>query len=245
MIGGAGNDTYNVSNVGDVITEAAGGGTDTVRTTLSSYTLDANVENLTFTGAAGNFAGTGNALVNTITGGTGNDTLDGGKNTTGVDTLVGGAGNDTYIVRNLGDVTTEANGAGTDTVLAVVNSYTLGTNVENLTFIGTGNFTGTGNAAANVIAGGTGNDTLTGGAGADTFTMNAGFGVDIITDFTAGAAGGHDVLDFASSIFATFAAMQAAATQVGANTVITAGANTLTLTNVTKANLVAADFITH
>ena len=179
LIGGAGADTYNVSNVGDVITEAAGGGTDTVRTTLSSYTLDANVENLTFSGAAGNFAGTGNALVNTITGGTGNDTLDGGKNTTGVDTLVGGAGNDTYIVRNLGDVTTENNGAGTDTVLAAVNSYTLGTNVENLTFIGAGNFTGIGNAAANVIAGGTGNDTLTGGAGADTFTMNAGFGVDV------------------------------------------------------------------
>ena len=245
LIGGAGADTYNVSNAGDVITEAAGGGTDTVRTTLSSYTLDANVENLTFSGAAGNFAGTGNALVNTITGGTGNDTLDGGKNTTGVDTLVGGAGNDTYVVRNLGDVTTENNGAGTDTVLAAVNSYTLGTNVENLTFIGAGNFTGIGNAAANVIAGGTGNDTLTGGAGADTFTMNAGFGVDAITDFTAGAAGGHDVLDFASSIFATFAAMQAAATQVGNNTVITAGASTLTLTNVTKANLVAADFITH
>ena len=55
--------------------------------------------------------------------------------------------------------------------------------------------------------------------------MNAGYGVDIITDFIAGAAGGHDVLDFASSIFASFAAMQAAATQVGANTVIAAGAN--------------------
>ena len=114
--------------MGDIVTEAAGGGTDTVRTTLSSYTLDANVENLTFSGTAGNFAGTGNTLVNTITGGNGANTRDGGKNTTGVDTLVGGAGNDTYIVRNAGDVTTENNGAGTDTVLAVVNSYTLGTN---------------------------------------------------------------------------------------------------------------------
>ena len=95
------------------------------------------------------------------------------------------------------------------------------------------------------LDGGAGNDYLTGGAGNDTFLFAPGGGVDAITDFTAGAAGGHDVLDFASSIFATFAAMQAAATQVGNNTVITAGASTLTLTNVTKANLVAADFITH
>ena len=40
--------------------------------------------------------------------------------------------------------------------------------MENLTFIGVGNFTGTGNGLANVITGGAGNDTLNGGAGADT-----------------------------------------------------------------------------
>ena len=51
------------------MTEAAGAGTDTVQTALASYTLGAaNVENLTFTGS-GNFAGTGNALDNVITGG--------------------------------------------------------------------------------------------------------------------------------------------------------------------------------
>ena len=109
LIGGAGNDTYVVSVAGDVITEKAGGGTDTVQTALGSYTLAAgsNVENLTHTGATP-FTGTGNELANVITGGGGADTLDGGKNTTGVDTLVGGAGNDTYIVRNVGDVVTEA-----------------------------------------------------------------------------------------------------------------------------------------
>ena len=116
LIGGAGADTYNVSNAGDVITEAAGGGTDTVRTTLSSYTLGANVENLTFSGAAGNFAGTGNALVNTITGGTGNDTLDGGKNTPGSTRWSAARATTPTSSRNLGDVSTENNGAGTDTV---------------------------------------------------------------------------------------------------------------------------------
>ena len=52
LIGGAGNDTYLVDNAGDVVTEAASAGTDTVKTTLGAYTLSANVENLTFTGPA-------------------------------------------------------------------------------------------------------------------------------------------------------------------------------------------------
>jgi Ca2+-binding RTX toxin-like protein len=245
LIGGAGNDTYNVVNAGDIIMELAGGGTDTVRSTSGNYTLGANVENLTFTGS-GNFIGTGNSSANVITGGAGADILTDGLNAPGVaDTLIGGAGNDIYVVNNAADTITDTNGV--DTVQTTLNTYSIASNValENLTFIGTGNFTGAGNIAANVITGGSGNDTLTGGAGADTFVFNTGFGKDVITDFTAGTVTGHDVLNFSSAIFATFGAMQAAATQVGANTVITAGANTVTLNNVTKANLVAADFITH
>ena len=52
MIGGPGNDTYVVDNAGDVVTENAGEGTDTVSRARSSYTLGANVENLTLTGTA-------------------------------------------------------------------------------------------------------------------------------------------------------------------------------------------------
>ena len=45
LIGGAGNDIYYVDNVGDVLVENAGEGTDTVQSSIS-YTLGANTENL-------------------------------------------------------------------------------------------------------------------------------------------------------------------------------------------------------
>ena len=91
MSGGTGNDTYFADDLGDVVIENPGEGTDAVQTILNAYTLSANVENLTFTGA-GAFTGTGNAGNNTINGGAGNDTLSG---LAGNDTLNGNAGNDT------------------------------------------------------------------------------------------------------------------------------------------------------
>jgi Ca2+-binding RTX toxin-like protein len=192
MAGGAGNDTYVIDDGGDVVTEAGNAGTDLVQTGLSAYTLGINLESLTFTGAT-DFTGTGNTLANIITGGTGNDTLSGGggndtlnggggndtlNGDTGADTLVGGTGNDTYVVDNVGDVVTEATNAGTDLVQTTLGTYTLSTNVDNLSFSGAGNFNGTGNALNNIMTGGTGNDTLNGGDGSD--TLNGGGGVDTL-----------------------------------------------------------------
>ncbi|MDP4299846.1 calcium-binding protein, partial [Leptothrix discophora] len=90
QIGGAGDDTYTIDSVGDSVNELLNEGTDTVITSLS-YTLGANVENLTlYAGAQIN--GIGNDLANLIVGSTASNQIDGGL---GNDTLLGGAGNDT------------------------------------------------------------------------------------------------------------------------------------------------------
>ncbi len=142
-------------------------GLDTVMTHLASFALGSRDHNLTFVGE-GNFAGTGNALANVIIGGAGDDTLDGVANTDGSgDTLVGKTGDDTYIVSNAADVVVEIRNQGTDTVRTSLAEHTLAANVENLTYTGSQDFTGTGNELANVIAGGAGDDTLDGVANTD------------------------------------------------------------------------------
>ncbi|WP_158511053.1 beta strand repeat-containing protein [Azospirillum thiophilum] len=178
LVGGLGNDIYVVDDAGDVVTELAGEGRDEVRTSLSSYSLSANVETLSYTGT-GDFTGVGNALDNLIQGGAGNDTLVGGA---GNDTLVGGLGNDVYVVDDAGDVVTELAGEGRDEVRTSLSSYSLSANVETLTYTGTGDFTGVGNASDNLIQGGAGNDTLVGGAGNDTLVGGLGNDVYVVDD---------------------------------------------------------------
>ena len=170
LVGGIGDDVYLVDDSGDVVTELTGEGSDEVRTTLTAYSLSADIESLTFTGT-GAFSGTGNELDNRLQGGAGNDTLAGGL---GLDTLVGGAGNDTYIIDDAADLVVEAAGEGTDEVRTSLSAFTLAANVEVLTYTGTGSFAGTGSAGNDTLRGGTGDDTLAGAAGNDWLDGGAG-----------------------------------------------------------------------
>ena len=154
MVGGTGNDSYEVNHAGDLVIEYAGQGTDSVNSSINSALgLGSNVENLVLQGAAR--LGSGNELNNLLYGsdeatGTagnvlnglaGNDTLIGGASSN--DTMSGGIGNDIYEVRQSGDVIVERTGEGTDGVASYAD-YTLSANIEDLSLwddarVGVGN----------------------------------------------------------------------------------------------------------
>lgn len=107
MQGGAGNDTYRVDEAGDVVTELASEGTDTVTASID-YTLGANVENLTGTGSE-DLILTGNDMANQIYGSSGNDLIYGSSGDDvlwgrgGDNTIYCGPGNDTVYAREEND----------------------------------------------------------------------------------------------------------------------------------------------
>ncbi len=188
MFGGAGDDTFTVDNIHDEVNELAGEGTDSVKASVS-YTLAAEVENLTLTGAAA-IDGIGNGLANKITGNNAANVLGGGdgddqiKGMGGIDILVGGAGadkldggmgadimqggadNDSYTVDDSGDQVIEAADEGIDSVSASA-TFALGANVENLTLTGAAAIDGTGNDLDNKLTGNAAANVLTGNGGAD------------------------------------------------------------------------------
>ena len=177
--GGAGADTadYSDASAGIFARLSTGvindgeGGTDFVVSIENVVGGDFNDVIIAFTGDNVLSGGLGYDI---LIGGEGNDTLRGG---TGVaNELYGGLGDDTYVV-DAYDTIIELAGEGVDTVQTTLNHYFLAANVENMSFTGTGNFAGAGNALANVITGGDGSDTLTGGGGND--TLNGGLGRDI------------------------------------------------------------------
>ena len=213
LVGLAGNDTYQVNSIGDVVIEENGGGTDIVYTSLS-YNLGSNeVEALSTADNAGTGAINlvGNFVSQLIVGNFGNNLLNGGS---GADTLIGLRGNDLYAVGDSRIIIQEAAGEGDDTVVTSVN-YALGAGVsvevlsaqDRSSTVGlalTGNGSGqtiAGTAGADTLNGGGGNDVLIGGAGADRFAFTSALGsgnVDAIADFQAGT----DRIGLASDVFA-------------------------------------------
>lgn len=163
--GGTGNDIYIITAVGDTIIELAGGGTDTVQ---SSITFDlalsgANVENLALTGSA-TINGTGNTLNNIITGNTTANILSGGN---GTDTLNGGDGNDSL-----------DGGTGNDTLNGDAGNDTLNGGPGLTVIIGpTGPLLVSDN---DTLAGGAGNDIYVLGSTGDTIEENLSEGTDLV-----------------------------------------------------------------
>ena len=110
----------------------------------------ANVENVTVLGSQ-SFTVCGSAIVNTLTGGTGNDSIYGGL---GNDLIFAGAGDDTL-----------AGGADDDTVYGGDGGDSLSGDAGNDILAGGG--------GDDSLTGGIGDDTMTGGAGNDLIVVNA------------------------------------------------------------------------
>lgn len=185
LIGGWGSDVMIINSAADVVVENATDlGTDTVISSIT-YTLGANVENLTLTGSLA-INGTGNSRNNVLTG------------NSATNRLVGGAGNDTYVLSNGYDIVEDSSGVDTITS-SITRSLASLAFIENLTLVGNigvngfgnaGNNVIVGNAAVNRLDGGNGNDTLDGGPGID--TLIGGLGNDT---YVLRLNGGNDVIE--------------------------------------------------
>ena len=218
MAGGPGNDTYLVDDANDVALEVIGGGAggyDIIVTSVSMTAPD-NVEALQAAqGSAINLTGNeldndlvGNEAVNVLVGGAGrdnlfgeggNDILNGGS---GVDTMVGGTGDDLYHVDSKADRVIEQSGQGVDTVIAK-SSYTLSSNVENLTLAEGGDYSAGGNSLDNHLIGNSGNNVLAGGVGADILEGGLGDDTYVLSDDldTIIDTGGNDTIRSALDVY--------------------------------------------
>jgi Ca2+-binding RTX toxin-like protein len=206
MDGGTGQDTLIVTGSGTVntlfvtyaggaLTRVANGTVTGIESVTADLLGDIDVLNYNGTTAAVNVdlgAGTASGFtsiagIENVVGGSGSDMLAGAAGVT--NQLTGGSGNDTFVVHDTSDAVIEVAGGGTEEVRSLAANYTISDiDVENLSFIGAGNFTGTGNAANNVITGGGGNDSLSGLGGND--NLQGGMGDD-----TLAGGDGNDLLN--------------------------------------------------
>lgn len=186
LIGGLGNDIYALDDPGTAtIIELAGQGIDTVEisTAINSFTLTANLENLTFLTGQTNQVGVGNALDNvliadgpraTLAGLDGNDRLIVTDTSINGAELIGGRGDDTYVVATRASTTFELAGEGTDTVETTSGIYVLQNNIENLVFTNAIAHAGVGNTLANRLTGSMASDELYGREGDDVLDGGSG-----------------------------------------------------------------------
>ena len=193
LVGGRGDDYYDILFPGTRIVEAAGEGEEYVDARID-FTLPDHVEHLTLIydyrdGPVPNpvpdghwaHVGIGNALDNVIRGNVADNRLLGEG---GDDVLVGGGGNDTLAGGDDHDILTGNEGAdslqgnaGNDLLRAGKGNDTL--------YGGRGEDQLYGDLGDDVLSGDRGDDVLFGGAGADRFLFGPGSGLDVVMDFSA------------------------------------------------------------
>ncbi len=211
ITGGHGNDVYHVYNSADQISVAAGTPNETVDATVS-YALPANIQNLVLQGSG--LTGTANSMDDSLT------------STGGANTLVGGSGNDTFYVNTVGDKVVVGAVHGNDLIVSSV-SYALPDNVRSIQLTGTG-LTATANASGgDYLSSVGGGNTLVGSAkGNDSFT------VAHTTDVVVVAAG---------AVNDTINAYVSYALPANVQNLVGKGANALTLTGNSLANVITAN----
>ena len=211
--GTTGNDVIDGGNGNDAILGLAGD--DTLNGGNGNDVLDGGGGDDSLTGGNGDDLLYGSVGTDSLVGGNGEDSLDGGA---GDDELAGGNGKDSL-----------DGGAGDDELA--------GGNGEDSLAGGAGDDELDGGNGTDTVNGGIGDDVLTGGNGPDQFVFNTAFGDDVIADFKD-----NDLIQFDDDLFLSSEAVLMASEQVGEDTVITAGTNTVTLLGVQLSSLQANDF---
>lgn len=238
--------------------------------TISGYGGDDDLHgadgNDTIFGGEGDDALDGAGGVDKLYGGAGDDTLiagpgggpdilDGG---TGADTMIGQDGKTIYYVDNPGDTIEDYGVYGNTEIDEVVSTITFSLadpsavifgEIENLTLTGSDDIDGTGNdldnqiygnSGDNTLTGGEGDDTLSGGFGADTYSFSTGDGTDRIIGFDPG----EDTLDFSGFSASDQTLLSSPSINGDGDRVYTAGAFSVTVTNVPNRDPTGAVTIT-
>jgi len=246
LSGGLGIDTLRGGRGTDILN--GGADNDALGGDLDNDTVDGGDGDDTVVGSFGNDSLTGGPGNDLITGGGQNDTLDGGdgddfvSGENGFDTVRGGAGNDQVNggdnADNLfggADNDTLNGGNGLDRLFGETGNDQLSGNADNDIL--------NGDAGFDTLDGGIGDDELTGGSNWDVFVFGNGFGNDVITDFDQ--ANAFEAIDLSAvSAITDFADLSTNhLSEINGDAVITAGANTITLSGVSMASLTADDFI--
>jgi phosphodiesterase/alkaline phosphatase D-like protein len=254
VFGGAGNDGIAGEQGNDALT--GDGGNDYILGGSGDDILDGGLDNDSL------FGGDGFDLVN---GGDGADSIDGGA---GIDTIYGGAGDD-YIAGGAdgdniygdagddgifggGGIDVIRGGDGNDSLDGGADAdYVYGDAGVDWIFGQTGNdslfgaiaaeqavVAGLADAGADILDGGAGGDILTGGAGADIFSFATAWGDDRIQDF-------EDGIDHINLVGLTGLTQfnQLTISQVGADTLLTFGGNSITLVATTATAITTDDVL--